>query len=112
MLKESFEEALMESGNSGALELRRVAPHELVLYDLSYPLDDSRCVVAHLSETEEDLIEVVWVRGTNLPSVYLAASEVIEDLVRHREAGERSRRPEEIPHLPPFSERSHRPQAV
>lgn len=102
----------MEPVSSGAWELRRVSPHELVVYDLSYPLDDSRCVVACLTETEDDLVEVVWLRGTNLPSVYLSATDVLEDLVRHREAGLRSRRPEEIPHRPPFSEWAHRAQTV
>ncbi len=102
----------MEPANSGSLELRRVADHELVVYDLTYPLDDSRCVVAHLSESEDDLVEVLWVRGTNLPTVYLSAAEVLEDLVRHRDAGQRSRRPAEIPHFPPFSERAQRPQVA
>jgi hypothetical protein len=112
MLRRSLEEAQMEPADRGALELRRVAPHEVILYDLTYALDDSRSVVARITETEDDLVEVAWERHTNLPSVYLSATDVVEDLVRHHNAGQRSRRPEEIPHLPPFSDRAHRPQAV
>lgn len=112
MLEESFEEAPMEPMNSGPLELRRVAPQELIVRDLSYPLDDSRCILAHLTETEDDLVEVVWLQGISLPSVYLSAGEVLDDIRRHRNADQRSRRPDEIPHLPPFNTRGHRPRVA
>ncbi|MCW3493617.1 hypothetical protein [Microbacterium sp. SSM24] len=102
----------MESTNAAALELRRVASHEWVVYDLQYPMDDSRCLVACLSETEDDLVEVVWLQGTTLPVLYRSPTEVLEDLVRHRNAGLRLRRPDEIPHRPPFSERGHRPRVA
>jgi hypothetical protein len=112
MLRGSLEEALMEPKNCGALEVRRVSSRELIVHDLSYPLDDSRSVVARVRETDDDIVEVEWVRDTNLPFVYLCAEDVLDDLIRHREAGARSRRPEEIPHLPPISRRAPRPQAV
>lgn len=102
----------MKPMSSGPLELRRVAPHELIVRDLSYPLDDSRCILAHLTETEDDLVEVVWLQGISLPSVYLSAGEVLDDLLRHRDAGQRSRRPDEIPHFPPFTTSANRPRVA
>lgn len=102
----------MEPLPSGAVKLRRTASHELIVYDTAYPVDDSRSIVARLTETEEDLVEVVWLQEMSLPSVYREAAEVLEDLARHRESGRRSRRPDEIPHLPPFHERTHRPQVA
>ena len=102
----------MEANNFGELELRRISPRELVVHDLSFPLDDSRSVVARIRATDDDVVEVEWQRGTSLPSVYLSPEDVLDDLIRHRDAGARSRRPEEIPHLPPFSRRANRPQVV
>lgn len=94
------------------LELRRVSSREWIVQDLGYPIDDSRSVVACITETEEDLVEVVWLTPTALPTLYLCAADVLEDIVRHRTAGTGSRRPAEIPHLPPLSVRSQRPQVV
>ncbi|MFE7846577.1 hypothetical protein ACFUTX_15435 [Microbacterium sp. NPDC057407] len=94
------------------LELRKIAPLEWIIQDLTYPIDDSRNVVAHITETEDDLVEVVWLQNLALPTLYLFATDVLEDVVRHRTAGGRSRRPSEIPHLPPLSARRERPQVV
>lgn len=102
----------MEPVTTTALELRRVAPHEWVVQDLSFPIDDSRSLVAAITETEDDFVEVLWLVPTALPTLYLSATEVLEDLVRYRNAGRRSRRPAEIPHLPPLSVRAQRPQVV
>lgn len=104
------QEELMESMNT--LELRRVSPREWIVQDLDYPIDDSRSVVACITETDDDLVDVVWLTQTALPTLYLCAADVLEDLVRHRSAGTRSRRPAEIPHLPPLSVRHQRPQVV
>lgn len=112
MLSLSLEEAWMEHSDSTALELRRVAPHEWIVYDTSYPLDDSRSIVACVTETEEDVVEVVWLQRTPLPTLYLCATDVLEDVMRHRAVGRRSTRPEEIPHLPPLTQRAQRRQAV
>lgn len=102
----------MEPTHRGELQLRRVSSHESLMHDMSYPLDDSRSVVARLIETDDDLVEVVWMRGINLPSQYLCANDALDDFIRHREAGLRSRRPEEIPHLPPFTGRPHQSHAM
>ncbi|GAB2843112.1 hypothetical protein GCM10027024_17650 [Microbacterium insulae] len=100
------EEAPMEPTHRGELKLRRISPSESLIHDLDYPLDDSRSVIARIFDTDDDLIEVVWLRGISLPSQYLCVDDVLDDFRRHREAGLRSRRPEEIPHLPPFSGRT------
>lgn len=102
----------MEPHDPTSLELRRVSPHEWIVQDLSYPIDDSRSVVACVTETDDDFVEVVWVSPMALPTLYLCAADVLEDVVRHRSAGRRSVRPEEIPHLPPLTYRAQRPQVV
>lgn len=102
----------MEPQKSGAVELRRIASDALVLYDTSYPADDPRGIVARLTETEDDLVEVVWLQASSLPSLYLEASEVLADVARYRGGGRRSRHPDEIPHLPPFSSRTHPPRVA
>ncbi|MDY0908855.1 hypothetical protein [Microbacterium sp. CFBP9034] len=95
------------------LELRRVADHEWIVYDGAYPLDDSRSVVACLTDTEDDLVDVVWLQPTPLPTVYLCAADVLEDVARHRGRARNHGRPDEIPHFPPLTTRPAQPrQAV
>lgn len=95
------------------LELRKVGEREWVIYDRAFPLDDSRSVIACVTETTEDLAEVVWLQPSALPTLYLSPAEVLEDLMRSRSAHSRRAAPHTIPALPPPTRRRlPRPRTV
>src|SRR5918994_7080054 len=81
-------------------ELRRVGDRDWVIYDRRVPRDDGRCVVAHIFETEDDVVEVVWLDGRALPTLYISAPAVLDDLIYsvQRHGGTR---PIEIPAFRP-----------
>lgn len=84
-------------------ELVRLDDDHWLVCDLRYPQDDARCMIACVTESE-DGVDVFWTaRDIPLPTRYLEAADVIDDLIRWSRARPPHSRPIEIAHAPPFS---------
>lgn len=80
----------------------QVSAEDWVIHDQRYAESDARRVVAAVHQGEDDLLEVVWLTYTPLPTSYMFIDDVIDDLVRWwREENRVARKPNPIPHLPP-----------
>lgn len=87
----------------GSPDLHRIDAEHWIVEDLALRHTDPRRVIAYVHETENDEVEVVWLRGDiPLPTRYREAADVIGELGRwwNRKTG--MTRPIEIPHLPPL----------
>ena len=82
-------------------ELRRVSDREWLIYDVRFPMNDARCLVACIWQSDEDEAEVVWIDGRSRPTTYVSPEAVMEDLTLAAVGGSGGTRPIEIPHLPP-----------
>lgn len=85
--------------------LRYVGPGEWVVYDRRIPGDDARCVIAHVSETDGQYVEVLWLAASSRPTRYVSAAAVVADLRVPASGRPGGTRPIEIPHFAPLPER-------
>lgn len=80
----------------------QVGTKDWLIHDHRYGPGDARHVVATVHQGEDDLLEVVWLTYTPLPTSYMFIDDVVDDLVRWwREENRLARKPNPIPHLPP-----------
>lgn len=82
-------------------DLQRVDESTWIIRDSGIPSSDARSVVACVSETAFDGVDVVWLHPVGLPTRYRTADSVLRDLIRHGRRSAGTTRPIPIPHLPP-----------
>ncbi|GAA1968906.1 hypothetical protein [Microbacterium deminutum] len=91
----------MNKRNAASLELARTVTGWWFICDRDYRRDDARFVVAWMHEVDIDDVEVMWTGAVPLPTRYVSADTVLDDLI-HFCAGSGSERPIPIPHFPPL----------
>lgn len=83
-------------------ELQAVDETTWIIRDRAHIPRDPAHLVASLHHTEDDEIEVIWMRPTPLPVRYASPTSVLDDLIHwSRRPSGGSRRPVPIPHFPP-----------
>ncbi len=83
-------------------ELSRVAAAEWLIRDTRRAIDDPRHVVARIREHDDLGVEVIWPHRSPRDRGWATPFDVLDDLAR--ECGiDRSTKPIEIPHRPPFA---------
>lgn len=81
--------------------LRRTSPRDWVIHDRSRRLEDPGRVVARISETNGDYVDVDWAGDVALLEHYFTAEYALDDLVWWARTAHRERRPVPIAHFPP-----------
>ena len=82
-------------------DLQRVDESTWIIRDAGISASDARSVVACVTETPFDEVDVLWLRPLGLPTHYRSAQAVVSDLTRHGRRSSGTTRPVPIPHFPP-----------
>jgi len=82
-------------------DLQRVDQSTWIIRDTGVSASDARSVVACITDTPLEGVDVLWLHPLGLPTHYATASAVMSDLIRHARRSSGTTRPVPIPHLPP-----------
>lgn len=83
-------------------ELKKISDSDWLILDHRYGPNDARRTIACVYQMEPQLVEAVWLRDLPLPTSYMEAADVLED-VQSFYLREDARRPMTVAHRPPLT---------